>query len=189
MDIPWGSDIAHRFITNVGLVTTHGAIHGHNIMACEWTHHLSYKPALVGISLHPRHASFDNIKASKEFGINLTSIHQSVLSSVAGKESGKIFNKIKVAEELGFKFYPAKNIGTMMVQGASVNLECKLFQEIPLGDHTLFVGEVLEGSLNPEEKPLSYHSGKYWEMTSTLEKSNPELREKIKMLFEKHKKS
>ncbi len=187
MDIPWGSDIAHRFITNVGLVTSHGK-HGHNIMAAEWTHHLSYKPALVGIALHPRHASYDNIKETKEFGISLTSTYQSVLASVAGKESGKIFNKIKVAEELGFKFYPAKKIQLLMVQDAAVNLECKLFQEIPLGDHTLFVGEVIEGSLLPEEKPLAYHLGKYWDMTSTLDKPSTELREKIKMLFEKHKK-
>ena len=187
MDIPWGSDIAYRFITNVGLVTTNGT-HGHNIMACEWTHHLSYKPALLGISLHPRHASFDNIKATKEFGINITTIHQSVLSSIAGKESGKVFNKIKIAEELGFKFYNAKQINTLMVQDASVNLECKLLQEIILGDHTLFVGEVLEGSFNSEEKPLAYHHGKYWNMTSTLEKPTNELREKIKILFENNKK-
>ena len=187
MDIPWGSDIANRFITNVGLVTTHGT-HGHNIMACEWTHHLSYKPALIGIALHPRHASYDNIRESKEFGISLTSTLQSVLASVAGKESGKKVNKVSIAEELGFNFYTAKKIGVMMVQDASVNLECKLFQEIPLGDHTLFVGEVIEGSVHPEEKPLSYHSGKYWDMTSVLEKPTNELREQIKILFEKHKK-
>src|ERR1051326_7088493 len=128
MDIPWGSDIAFRFITNVGLVTTNG-INGHNIMACEWTHHLSYKPALVSVSLHARHASFDNIKATKEFGVCVASIHQTVLSSLAGRDSGKRFDKIKIAEELGFKFSPAKKINTMLVEGASVQLECKLHHE------------------------------------------------------------
>src|ERR1051325_1484955 len=120
MDIPWGSDIAFRFITNVGLVTTNGP-YGHNIMACEWTHHLSYKPALVGVSLHPRHASFDNIKTTKEFGICIASTHQTILSSLAGRESGKIFNKIKIAEELGFTFSPAKKINTLLVEGEKVN--------------------------------------------------------------------
>ena len=187
MDIPWGSDIANRFITNVGLVTTNG-IYGHNIMACEWTHHLSYRPALVGISLHPRHASYDNIKETKEFGISITSTLQSVLSSLAGRDSGKKFDKIKIAEELGFKFFSAKKINAMMIEGASVNIECKLHQEIPLGDHTLFIGEVVEGSFNPEVNPLAYHAGKYWNMTDTLEKPSAELREKIKMLFEKYKK-
>jgi flavin reductase (DIM6/NTAB) family NADH-FMN oxidoreductase RutF len=157
-------------------------------MACEWTHHLSYNPALVGVSLHPRHASYDNIKATKEFGIGITSLHQNVLSSLAGRDSGKKFDKIKIAEELGFKFSPAKYINVLMTENSSVNFECKLFQEIPLGDHTLFVGEVLEVTLNTEEKPLAYHHGKYWDMTSTLEKPTQELREKVKSLFEKYKK-
>lgn len=187
MDIPNGSDIANRFITNVGLVTTHG-IHGHNMMACEWTHHLSYKPALVGVSVHPRHATHAHIKTAKEFGICVASTHQSVLSSIAGRDSGQLVDKIKIAEELGFKFSPAATINVMMIEGASVNLECKLFQEIPLGDHTLFVGEVMEGNFNPKEKSLAYHAGKYWDMASTLEKPPAELREKIKMLFEKYKK-
>jgi len=187
MDIPWGSDIANRFITNVGLITTHG-IYGHNIMACEWTHHLSYKPALIGISVHPRHATHEHIKANKEFGVCIASTHQSVLSSLAGKDSGKIIDKIKIAKELGFKFSAAKNIHVMMIEGASVNLECKLHQEIPLSDHTLFIGEVIAGNFSPDEKPLAYHSGKYFEMTSTLEKPSAEMREKIKMLFEQYKK-
>ena len=187
MEIPWGSDIAFRFITNVGLVTSNGT-HGHNIMACEWTHHLSYKPALVGVSIHPRHASYDNIKTSKEFGVNIASVLQSVLSSISGKESGRGFNKIKVAEELGFRFYQAKKINTLMVENASVNLECKLFQEIPLGDHVMFVGEVVDSSIRSDEKPLAYHQGKYWDMNSTLEKSSSDVREKIKILFDKYKK-
>ena len=186
MDIPWGSEIATRFITNVGLITTNG-IHGANIMACEWTHHVSYKPALIAICVHPRHATFENIRNTKEFGVNITSTEQSVLSSVSGRDSGNLFDKIKIAEELGFQFYQAKQIKTLMVKDAVVNLECKLFQEIPLGDHTMFVGEIIEASLNSEREPLTYHKGKYWKMTSPIEKPSDELREKIKLLFETHR--
>lgn len=187
MEIPWGSEIANRFITNVGLVTTNGT-HGHNIMACEWTHHLSYKPALIGVAVHPRHATHDNIRETKEFGVCIASTHQSVLASVAGKESGKGFHKMKILEDLGFRFYPGKKISSLMVQDAAVNLECRLHQEISLGDHTLFVGEVIGGIFSPEEKPLAYHEGKYWSMTSALEKPAIDVREKIKILFEKYKK-
>jgi flavin reductase (DIM6/NTAB) family NADH-FMN oxidoreductase RutF len=67
-----------------------------------------------------------------------------------------------------------------------VNLECKLFSEIVLGDHTLFVGEVVEGNVNPEEKPLAYHLGRYWDMVAALEKPSAEVREKIKALIEQH---
>ncbi len=185
MNIPWGSDIANRFITNIGLVTTNG-IHGHNIMACEWTFHLSYGPALIGVSVNQRHATHIHIRETKEFGVCIASINQSMLSSIAGRGSGKMFDKIKVAEKLGFKFSPAKSINVMMPEGSAVNLECKLFSEIALGDHTLFVGEVIEGSVNPQEKPLAYHSGRYWDMVAAQEKPSAEVREKIKMLIEQH---
>ncbi len=96
-----------------------------------------------------------------EFGISIASAQQSVLCSVAGKESGKKFNKMKILEELGFRFSQAKKIKPLLPEGASVNLECALHREIPLGDHTLFVGEVIETFLNPDAKPVSYHAGKY----------------------------
>lgn len=187
MNIPWGSDISNRFITHVGLVTTNGA-YGHNIMACEWTYHLSYRPALIGISVNQRHATHAHIKTNGEFGVCIASTRQATLTNIAGKESGKIYDKIKVAETMGFKFSPAKNINVIMPDGAAVNLECKLFNEITLGDHTLFVGEVINGSVNLEEKPLAYHWGRYWEMVSTLEKPSDEVREKIKTLIEQHPK-
>ena len=187
MDIPWGSDIANRFITNVGLVTSNG-VHGHNIMACEWAYQLSYRPALIGVIINPRHATHDNIKETKEFVVGFASTLQGVLSSVSGRESGRDYDKIKVAEELGFTFTPAKTINVLMPDGAASNLECKLVREISLGDHTLFVGEVTEGSVNPSVKSLAHHAGKYWDMTSMLERPTPELREKIKTLFEQQKK-
>lgn len=187
MDIPWGSDIAFRFITNVGLVTSNGP-HGHNLMACEWTHHLSYKPALVGIAVHPRHATYENIKSSGEFGICLASVHQQALASLAGRDSGKVFDKMKIAGEMGFKFSPAKKINVLLVEESSVQLECILKQEFPLGDHILFVGEVLDAALNASVKPMAYHQGKYWDMQTPLEKPSSELREKVKLLFEKHRK-
>lgn len=52
MDIPYGSLAHHAFVTNVGLVTSTGP-HGENIMAAEWTHHLSYKPGMVAVCLGP----------------------------------------------------------------------------------------------------------------------------------------
>jgi hypothetical protein len=34
-------------------------------------------------------------------------------------------------EELGYRFYKAKKIDTLMVYGAALNLECSLFKEFP----------------------------------------------------------
>jgi flavin reductase (DIM6/NTAB) family NADH-FMN oxidoreductase RutF len=187
MDILFGSDIANCFITNVGLVASNGP-HGQNIMACEWTFHLSYRPAIIGIGINPRHATHDNIKATGEFAVCIASIHQSVLSSIAGRETGKTHDKIKVAESMGVVFSPAKTIDVLLPAGVAAWMECKLHSEIALGDHTLFAGEVVDGGVNASEKPIAYHSGRYWDMVSSLEKPSADVREKIKLLFTQNKK-
>ncbi len=40
-------------------------------MACEWTHHLSYKPGLIAVSLGPTKTTAGNIRQNQEFGINI----------------------------------------------------------------------------------------------------------------------
>ena len=57
-------------------------------------------------------------------------------------------SRINAEKELGFRFYSAKNIKVLMVEGAVLNAECRLFKEIELGDHVMLVGEVVEASLN-----------------------------------------
>ena len=82
----------------------------------------------------------------------------------------------------------AKSIDVIMVKEASVNIECKLVREISLGDHTTFIGEVLEASNNPEKGPLAYHGGKYFIMNTNVAKPTDEERERIRKIVEKHKK-
>lgn len=187
MDLPWGDERSLQFITNVGLITTNGIL-GFNIMAAEWTHHVSYSPGLIAVCIGKGKATNKNITESREFGVSLTAIDQSILASVAGTSSGFKIDKIKALEELGFKFYKAKNIKTLMVEGAAMNAECKLVKTINIGSHTIFIGEVLEASKNDKE-PLAYHKGKYWKLTETLPKPPPEERKRIEQIIEKHRRN
>ncbi|ALI35757.1 hypothetical protein NMY3_01554 [Candidatus Nitrosocosmicus oleophilus] len=41
-----------------------------DIMVCEWTIHLFYRPGLIAVSLGPTKATVKNIRKSKELGIN-----------------------------------------------------------------------------------------------------------------------
>ena len=92
-----------------------------------------------------------------------------------------------VLEELGFGFYKAKNINVMMVKDASLNLECKLVKEIDLGDHTLFVGEVIAININ-EKDPLPYFNGKYWKFDTNIEKPAQEELDRINNVTKKYSK-
>ena len=52
MELPWNDPRSNKFATTIGLITSSGSS-GPNIMACEWTHHLSYNPGLIAVSLCP----------------------------------------------------------------------------------------------------------------------------------------
>ena len=186
MDLGWDSEATEKFVTNVGLITSNGS-HGQNIMACEWTHHISYSPGLIAVCIRLHKATAENIKETKEFGVNICSTDQSTMSSISGNYSGKEYNKVEALKELGFKFYKAKKINTLMVEGAAANIECKLIKLIDIGDHPLFVGEVVDVSVNPKE-PLAYYKGKYWKTSEKIAKPPQEILDKIERLLEKHKK-
>lgn len=188
MDLPWGDERSIQFITNVGLVTSNGP-HGHNIMACEGTHHLSYRPGIIAVNIGHHKATYENIMKTKEFGVSIAATDQNILSSIAGGNSGKTVDKIAVLKELGYEFMPAKKIKILMVKNAVLHIECKLIQSVPVGDHMLFIGEVVEATLNPGKEPLAYHKSKYWKMDNMIPKPSETELAKIKKAVEKHTKN
>ena len=187
MDLPYGEERTKVFVTNVGLITSNGPC-GHDIMACEWTHHVSYSPGLIAVCINPRDATHDNISKTKEFGVNLCASDQNVLSSISGGNSGKNINKIEALKELGFKFFKSKKIDVMMVEGAAMNAECKLLKKIKLGDHTTFVGKVVELYPASRKEPLVYHGQKYWKLGQNIPKPQQDELGRIGKVIEKHKK-
>ena len=110
MDLGWGDPKASKWATNVGLITSDGP-HGPNIMAAEWTYYVSYTPALISVHIgrgskdKAGKATLENIRATKEFGVNLASQEQNAVSSIAGKSSGKEVDKISLLKEYGAEFY------------------------------------------------------------------------------------
>jgi flavin reductase (DIM6/NTAB) family NADH-FMN oxidoreductase RutF len=185
MDLPWGDPRSQSFITNVGLITSTGPI-GPNIMACEWTHHISYKPGFIAICVGPRHATHGNIVATQEFGVSIAASDQNVLASIAGNYSGEKVDKIALLQTLGFRFSPGQMIQAPMVEGAAMQAECRVLQQLTLGDHTMFVGDVLSATTTPGKTPLLYHAGKYWHFGEEIAKPPQDLRDRITKLAEEH---
>ncbi len=186
MDLKWDDERTRKFVTNVGLITSKGP-HGNNIMAAEWTHHISYAPSLLAVCIGPNKATLDNIRETREFGVHLAAFDQNVFSSIAGGNTGKEVNKIAILKDLGLKFYNASKIDVLMLEDAAMQAECKLMQEVELGDHTMMVGEVVE-IRSTEKEPLIYNGGKYLNFGNQIEKPKQELLDKIKDLVEKNKK-
>lgn len=186
MDLPWGDERTIKFVTNVGLITSDGP-NGPNIQSAEWTHHISYSPGIIAVCLGMDRTTRENILATNEFGVSIAAAGQNVMASVAGGSHGRDVDKISALKELGFKFYQAKKIKTLMVEGAALNVECKVVKVIELGDHTTFVGEVQEAQAGNEE-PLIYHGLKYWKPGESIPKPAEAELEKIKKAVEKFRK-
>jgi flavin reductase (DIM6/NTAB) family NADH-FMN oxidoreductase RutF len=185
MDLLWSDKRTRQFVTNVGLITTDGPL-GRNIMAAEWTHHISYSPSLIAVNIRGHDATAENIRKSKEFGVNIAAEDQNVLCSVAGRYTGRHIDKISVLEENGIAlFYNAKHIKVLMVQRAAMNAECKLVKQEELGDHIMFIGEVVEISADENIRPLLYHNGKYWKLGEGIVKPAPEILNRIEELAQK----
>lgn len=184
MNLAWDDWRTRKFVTNVGLITSDGP-YGANVMAAEWTHHISYAPFLIGVNVRPKDATHANILDTREFGVNLCAFDQAVISSVSGGSTGREVDKIKLLTELGVEFYRAKSIHTVMIRGASMNAECKLLRAIELGDHTMFVGEVLE-ILATDKPPLVHHDGKNWHIGERIPKPPNATLEEIERLVRKY---
>ncbi len=187
VDIPWGSPEAHKFVANVGLITSDGP-HGPNVMACEWTRLVSYEPGLVAVFIHREYATFENVEKTKEFGVSIASNTQNIASSIAGGSHGNEVDKVAVLKDLGVEFYKAKTIKTLMVRGAVLNIECKLSKIMDLGDHVVLIGEAQDVQLH-EEEPIIYHAGKYYKLGERVQKPSTEELARIGALREKYRKT
>jgi flavin reductase (DIM6/NTAB) family NADH-FMN oxidoreductase RutF len=186
MHLAWNDRRTRKFITNVGLITSNGPA-GLDIMSAEWTHHISYSPSLIAINVRGHDATAENIQSSREFGVNLAAADQNVVCSIAGGYSGKETDKISLLKEAGLiVFYTARSINVLMVQGAAMNAECKLMKQEELGDHIMFVGEVVEITADENIKPLIYHNGKYRQLGEDISKPSADVLAKIENLTVKY---
>lgn len=134
-----------------------GSIEKPNAMTADWVIPLSFQPSLVGISIG--HTRYTNrlIKEQRDFVVAVPTIE--LLRDVwyAGTVSGSKVNK---AEEMSVTFIPSKKVKAPSIKECQANIECSVVNEVEVGDHTLFVGEIVEASCGDAfigDKPdLSY---------------------------------
>ena len=179
-------DKAQRyFVTGVGMITSTGSL-GRNVMAAEWTIQISYEPLLIAVFVHDSTATLKNIRETKEFGINVASDQQTSLVNIAGGYSRTEIDKLKVRRS--FRFLKSRHIKAPVIAGCIVNAECKLFKQIELGDHTTFVGEVIELYPVNSKQPLIYHQQKYWKFGDNIPRPSQQDMERIQKVLAKYSK-
>lgn len=140
-------DALGRFATGVTIVTMDrdGTPSGITVNAFL---SLSLVPPLVGISIDHQAGAHDTLMAAERFGVSMLREDQRPASDrYAGLATVGDVRFVRLG-------------GVPVVQDALAQLACRIVQRVPVGDHTLFVGEVEEAAVQ-EGKPLLYFRGRY----------------------------
>lgn len=118
-----------------------------NILTVAWTGIINTNPARVYISVRPERYSYNLIKESGEFVINLTTEKLAYATDWCGVRSGAKFDKFK---EMNLTKEKAEFVSAPLIKESPVSVECKVVEEKNYGSHTMFIAEVL--SIDADEK-------------------------------------
>ena len=111
-----------------------------NIITLAWHSPLSFKPPLYGISIDSKRHSHNLIMDSKEFVVNFAPFSIVDKLHYCGRHSGRNVDKFR---ETGLTPMPAEKVNAPLIKECYSHLECRLAETKKYGDHTLFVGEVV----------------------------------------------
>ena len=122
-----------------------------NIITVAWAGTVCTNPPMVSISVRPSRFSYDMIRKTGEFVINLTTEKLAYATDYCGVRSGRDVDKFKEMKLI----------------------ECRVKQVLELGSHHMFVADVLAVHADPQymdekkkfhlndAKPLVYSHGEY----------------------------
>lgn len=137
-----------------------------NIITLAWNSPLSHNPPLLGVSIAKTHLSSELIKKSKEFVVNIPSLDLLDKVVFCGTHHGHDIDKFKEAKLTALK--ASRLVNTPLIKECIGHLECLLRDAKEVGDHILFIGQVVFASAEeelfndtwlPGKVKLVYHLG------------------------------
>ena len=114
---------------------------GHdNIITVAWTGTVCTNPAMAYISVRPSRYSYDMIRKTGEFVINLTTEKLAFATDFCGVRSGRDVDKF---QKLNLTKEKAQFVSAPMIGEAPVSIECRVREVKELGSHDMFLADVL----------------------------------------------
>ena len=149
-----------------------------NMVTVAWAGTVNSEPPMVSISLRKQRYSHGLIASSGEFVVNLVDEAMCRAVDFCGVRSGRDVDK---SLETGLRYEAAEGLSVApAVEGAPVQLSCRVKQVLPLGSHDLFLAEVAavrvrkdlvdeKGSLRLEKARLvAYSHGVYQKLGDVM---------------------
>jgi 3-hydroxy-9,10-secoandrosta-1,3,5(10)-triene-9,17-dione monooxygenase reductase component len=141
-----------HFPTGVTIVTTYdkaGALYGLTANALS---SVSLAPPLLLVCVDKNSKTYPCFEQSGVFTVNILADHQEALSRKFAVSGGDKFDG--VSYRLGAN-------GAPIVDGALAYLECRVARSCDGGDHTIYIGEILQAETSDTGKPLLFYRGGY----------------------------
>ena len=111
-----------------------------NIITVAWAGNVCSSPAMLSISLRPERYSYDIIKETGEFVVNLTNRKLAYAADWCGVRSGRDHDKFSAMHLTPVSSVKIRAPGILE---SPVSIECHVTQCIKLGSHDMFIAEVL----------------------------------------------
>lgn len=148
-----------------------------NIITIAWTGTICSDPAMLSISVRKERHSYNIIKETGEFVVNLTTEALAYATDFCGVKSGKDIDKFA---ECGLTPSESAVVSAPGIAESPVSIECKVKDVISLGSHDMFIAEVVSVSADEKymdekgkfdlakAKPIVYSHGTYFEIGEKL---------------------
>lgn len=126
-----------------------------NIITVAWTGTVCSSPAMVSVSIRKERYSYELIKNSGEFVINLVTKQLVRQADYCGVKSGREVDKFSLMNLTPQK---AQRVSAPYIGESPVNIECVVKDIIPLGTHDMFLAEVVNVAV---DKKLMDKTGRF----------------------------
>ena len=148
-----------------------------NIITVAWAGTICSAPPMLSISVRPERYSYEIIKDTKEFVVNLVTKDTVFAADYCGVKSGRDVDKFK---EMKLTPLPSGSIKAPGIAECPVNLECRVVEVKPLGSHDLFLAEIVGVSVSDQYMDakgkfdlnstglVAYSHGEYFELGKKL---------------------
>ena len=110
----------------------------------NWVTQASFEPPLIAIGVKTDSGAHEIIKETRNFALNVLGKGQQDLAYTFFKTLERDGDTIG-----GQKFTISKS-GTPILENTIASLECSLVDTLEKGDHSIFLGEVVDASINCE---------------------------------------
>ena len=160
----------------------------YNMLTVAWVGTICTNPAMCYISVRPERHSYDIIKRTKSFVINLTNEDMARATDWCGVRRGKDYNKFK---EMRLTPQKAQKVAAPIVLESPLSIECEVIEIKELGSHHMFIANVVnvqadERYIDPvtdefrlsDAKLIAYSHGHYYKLGEEIGKFGWSVRKK-----------